>query len=399
MPQTPNPILSHGPSKSKGRPKSSTGVQATLERLTGKRPCPRYLLQTANKYLKSELFSEFETRGVRTSNESKLSHAPAQTLLMNALELDDLFLGDTGTVIKLLKHKFSAEELKEKLDAAHRESSRRYERYAYWHRRGAALKTVMAEPAVDFKAERLDDLLNQHQAQAPATRVGSFAMRAMQQLEQIEDRGRLAGPNSNVLAEQAEAYLNLGNTVEAEAKAQQAIELDPHHAKGWFVRVVAAIRLRNAEAQQMHRWNFEATEVADPMSAHEAMAHDMTAEASDRLGQRQASLADLAAQALLHWPMTHRGRPVNSEWRAIVKKVLLTHCFWAIRLDGSMTDGMSAYVLNGLGPEWNLKWDQPSLRRFAGDDARPELPFSEPQKAAVSLLLNESLEDHGLLYA
>jgi hypothetical protein len=398
MPQRLSFVPSGVPAKSKGRPKSSNGVQATLEKLTGKTPCPRYLLQTANKYLRSELFSEFVTRGVRTSNASKLSHDAARTLLMNALELDDLFLGDTGAVIKLLKHEFSAEELKAKLDAVHREASRRYERYAYWHQRGAALKTVMAEPAVNFKAERVDDLLNQYQTQATATRVGSFAMRAMQQLEQIEERGRLAGPNANVLAEQAEAYLDLGNTVEAAAKAQQATELDRHHAKGWFVRVVAAIRLRNAEAEQMHRWNIEATEVADPMSAHEAMANDMASEASSRLGQRQASLADLAAQALLHWPTTDRGRPAHPEWRAIVRKVFLKHCFWAIRLGGMMNDGMSAYVLNGFGPEWNLKWDQPSVRKFSGDEEYPEPPFNAPQKAAVSLLLSESSNDPTLLY-
>jgi tetratricopeptide (TPR) repeat protein len=372
----------------KGRPKNSMGVQATLERLTGKTPCPRYLLQSANKYLKSDLFSEFVTHGQKASNERTLSHEAARTLLMNALELDDLFLGNTGAVINLLKRKLPDKEVAATLDTAHHEVSRRYERYAYWHLRGAALKVVMSKPDLDFKVDLVDVQLNQCQPQTPAKRVGPFAMRAMQQLEQFEERGRLAGPNANALAEQAEAYLTLGDSAEAAAKAQRAIELDLHHAKGWFVRVVAALRLRNDEAQEMRRWNFEATEVADLMSAHEAMAHDLAAEAAGRMGQRQASLADLAAQALLHWPAADWGRPAHPEWRVIVKEVFLKHCFSAIRL-GIMADGMSAHVINGFGPEWNLKCEKPYMHRLEADTGGTELLFSASQQEAIALLLKE----------
>lgn len=389
MSKKPRAVSAETDGRRKGRPKSSAGVQATLERLTGKSPCPRYLLQTANKYLRTTLFDVFVPRGKKASNEEKLSHPAAGTLLLNALELDDLFLGETSTVIKLLRKDFSAEQLAEKLSAAQRSVSWRHERYAYWHRRGAALNAVMTKPDLDFKSVRVDDLLNQHLPHEPAARGDPFAMRAMQELERIEERGRLVGPNADSLAEQAEAYLNLGGYREAAQKARQATELDDRHAKGWFVRVVAAIRLRDVEAREVHRWRIEATEVAEVMSAHEAMAHDEAAEAADRWNKRQLSVADLAAQALLHWPTVGRGYPAHPEWRATVKKTFLQHCVSAIRLDRHVMDGMSAYVINGFAPEWDLYCQRGYMRRFSGDPADAKLPFSALHREALDLLLSE----------
>lgn len=221
MPKKSPNTLPKAPARGKGRPKNSAGVQATLERLTQRSPCHPLLLSTANKYLKSNLFDEFVPKGKKASNEAKLSPAAAQTLMMNALELDDLFLGETNAVVKLLQNGFSSQQLAEALNGAHSKVSWRYERYAYWHRRGEAAKAAMAQPeALDFRSVRVDALMDQHLPHEPTTRVGPFAMRAMQELERIERKGRLAGPNADSLAEQAEAYLALSDYQEAAEKAR-----------------------------------------------------------------------------------------------------------------------------------------------------------------------------------
>mgnify|MGYP006948354939 CR=1 FL=1 len=110
--------------KKPGRPKKSEGVLATLERLTGQIPCPDYLRDAANKYLRSDLFQVPREMGKKSNNETKLAQEGAHQLLMNALYLDQLLNGDTATVLKIMMGDIGEDELGKLLVIADREVTR-----------------------------------------------------------------------------------------------------------------------------------------------------------------------------------------------------------------------------------------------------------------------------------
>lgn len=90
--------------RKRGPSRSLAGVIATLEELTGIKPWPKEVRDTANKYLRSKLF--LHRRSKRGSYETKLAQPGARTLLMNALNLDEIFRGNTALVVSILLGEF-----------------------------------------------------------------------------------------------------------------------------------------------------------------------------------------------------------------------------------------------------------------------------------------------------
>jgi len=206
--------------------KESGGVQATIERLTGKRPCPQYLRAALNKYLNSPLFQGSRRPGQKIPQKQALQGA--DTLVMNALNLDQVFQGDTKTVTNIITKEISEVALRRKIEAAEGEIRRRFDTYGYWVQRIDALKSVLLDQSVDLKTVRLDARLAAMPAVGSLSQPTPFALRAIQQLEHIEERGRLAQPSANEYAEQADAYLSLGDFIRPEKKRGTPLKLIRH---------------------------------------------------------------------------------------------------------------------------------------------------------------------------
>lgn len=77
----------------------------TIERLTGKQPCPTALKGTLNKYLYQEQLFEgaiSDNAHDKVKKLGKLRGPATDNLVRNLLDLDPLFGGDTVTVIKVV---------------------------------------------------------------------------------------------------------------------------------------------------------------------------------------------------------------------------------------------------------------------------------------------------------
>ena len=178
-------------------------------------------------------------------------------------------------VAKIIQNELEQTELTKAIDEAQRQSNRRFEVYAYWREHFGTLKALLTNQQVDLKKQRLDEKLRQSQGHSPATTPLPFALRAIQNLETIEERGRRGRWSADEYAEQAEAYLALKDYAKASQKARDAITVEPKHARAWFIRVMVALHQRNRAIHEMQRQQMIADEFAEPMSAHETMAREL----------------------------------------------------------------------------------------------------------------------------
>ncbi|ANH76804.1 hypothetical protein ACS15_5570 [Ralstonia insidiosa] len=383
-------------SKKPGRPKGKNGVVATLEKLTDQSPLPSYLRERAYKYLRTNTGLFSQKKG--TSNAAKLAEAGAPRLLMNALQLDEILGGDTSAVVRIMKGEERTEGLQERLKRAEQDIAKRAEIYAYWNQRMSAVKSLLTSGSVDFKEDDLGALLSNHRDVPNTNAPLPFALRAVRQLEHIERRGRPSGPNAEDLLEQAEAYLALNDLPMAGDKAEAALALDSTCAKAWFIRVVAALKQRNAGLARVRRHQLEASEVAEPMSAHERMAYQLADDASDEVWVHQNTLDAVVPEALLNWPTRGRDQYEHLEWRALVRDLLLDQVFQKIKLDGDLGHSRRAFALNGFGPEWYLKYDNVELVVDAPPTDLKSLPLRQNERDALNLLFEEHEHDRSMFF-
>lgn len=363
------------------RKKESGGVQATIERLTGKSPCPEYLRNAANKYLSSPLFSDSHRE--KLTKQSKIAQPGAETLILNALALDEVFKGETDTVVKIIINEINQNELCAKLDNAEAEIKRRFETYGYWMQRIGSLRSVLLDNSIDLKAIRLDESLNSMSTDRPMTKPSSFALRAIQQLESIEERGRLGQPSVNELVEQADAYLALGDLAKAGKKARDAIEVDPTHARAWFVRVMAALQLRNSSLRAMQHHQMVSVEIAEPMSSQESWAIQMADEEANHAARHHEILNEILPQALLNWPRINARQFDHREQRTFVRNLFIENAFTSVI-------SLSGREANGLTPEWVLmiehNWGIDEIQRKNGVS---KLPFNEIERTVLAQIVTE----------
>lgn len=370
------------------RSKASNGVQATVERLTNHKPCPEYLRAAANKYLDSSLFPV----GKRSEKDraAKLADDGADVLLINALSLDQVFRGDTEKVASIIRNKVERKQLEADLDEAQREIERRFEVYAYWKQRFVALKTVLLDQTLDLTRERLDENLQNVTVPASAAPSPPFALRAIQHLEAIEERGRLGRLTAKEYVEQADAYMALGDFHKAAQKAHEAIECDPQSALGWFILVMSALKQRNAALHEMQHHKMTAEEVAEPMSSQESWALQMADEQSSRAVQFHEDLDQILPKALTNWPRSNRGHHEHPDEYVFVRKLFIEHMFLRIRPGIGRINSRFCHEINGLGPEWVMSYrENPHVASIVEQNPNKSLPFSDDERALLSRLVGE----------
>ena len=371
--------------RSRGAPRNPNGVIATLERVTRQKPLPRDIRDTANKYLRSkDLFPK--KGGALDTNEAKLARPGAHDLLLNALMLDQIFRGDTGLVVQLLKNETRPGDLSKHCAEARKEIERRAQIYNYWSQRMQRVEEVLA--TTDLRTHSIEPLLRLEDEQPSSVPPEPLALRAVRKLESLEQRSSLSGPAASDFVEQAEAYLSLGDFATAEARARRAIELEPSNPRAWFTRVVAAVKDRNNHLASARRHRLEATEMAEPMSAHERWAHESADDAASKAADSQRALGEIVPQALLNWPKTTYGSYEHSDWRGMLLELMLDQAFLKVQMGGYLGESRQAFELNGFEKEWSLKLDTTELPRVTGDP-RPKCPLSQPELDALTMLFDE----------
>lgn len=376
------------PASKPGRRKSSQGLQATLERLTGRTPCPKHLRSAANKYLATELFQDPDAPGRKLTNEQKLALPGAEVLLLNALTLDEVFRGEVKPVVAVLTGTMDKGEIQKRLSDAGGQMRERIDIYSYFEGRLPALENLLLAQSLDFRGQQLDSALNDASRPIAGRAFSSFALRAVRQLERVEQSSRVSGFNAADYVEQAEAYIVLGDLKTAGQKARDATNLDSANPRAWFLRVVTALRRCNEAGREVQHYEVEAVEIAEPMSAHERSAYEMHAEAADRFGAAQKDLEEILPQALLHWPRLGKSNFEHRDLRGLVRDQFLEHIFRRMAVGDGLCDSRLA-VLNDRGPEWMLRLDNPQIRQLPDAPELADLPLTLAEREALSLLFEE----------
>lgn len=378
--------------KKAGRPKKVDGVIATLERMTGESPCPPYLRLAANKYLREAPFlptqPKTQKKHVHVEN---LTQEGDAILLMNELRLDEALGGETQKIVGIVNGTLPESALQDLLKKVANDIDRRTEAYVFWQQRLPQLRSLLLTGGIDFRKQLLDDLLASADGTPAIKERVPFALRAVRQLEQIAQRGRRGGWTVTDLIEQADAYLALGDFPMAEDKAEQAVAHDPKQPRAWFIRVVAALKQRNRSHAQVRRHRFEAIEIAETMSSHERMLHELADEGEGEMIRHQARLDHLAPQALLHWPKAAGLRYEHPEWRQQVCGVFVQQVFGKVALGGHLGHSNDAYALNRMVPEISLKHDDPT--RMAAFTCPVSDSLRNDERAALALLFEEHERD------
>lgn len=120
--------------------------------------------------------------------------------------------------------------------------------------------------------------------------------------------------------------------------------------------------------------------MAEPMSAHESMAYALRDEAGEVVSRHQQSLAHIVPQALLHWPRSGPGRYEHHSWLTQVQSMLIDQVFAAVQPRSEVLLSSQAFAINGLGPEWHLKYKQIEFPCTSADAVT--LPITAAQRAA-----------------
>lgn len=373
------------------RPKQSDGVQATIERLTGRIPCPDHLRNCLNKYLyEPDLFEgAYKPKGGGRKRQGRLKYGFTDNLVTNLLDLDAVFLGSTDLVSRIVQKKVQGDELRVELDKAQRNIQQRLDSYAFWARRMESLKDALLAGDIDLKTDNLLERLDAKCQSSSSQAAARFGLRAVQELERIETRGRPGALTSKELTELADAYLALGDLARASEKARDALEADITYARAWFIRVVVALRLRNAAIREMQQQEMVAAEIAEPMSAHERLARELAGEASDRAHCLNEKLDGILPQAILHWPKTNGWRYEHEEQRKVVRDLFIDQTFLRVTQGAGSLDHARLQEMNGFGPEEAFERRTYTFLPTSPIASESCLPVSSADQEALALIIAE----------
>lgn len=370
--------------------KNLNGVQATIERLTRETPCPDHLRNSLNKFLYEPKLFEGASNKQGSKRLGKLKVGATDNLVRNLLDLDTIFRGDTTLVSKIVLKEINVEQLTEVIDAAHRDIQRRLDSYAFWAQRMESLKQILTHGRINLKTEHLLEALNLAPGVGSTTLPARFGLRAIQELERIETRGRPGKLTAKELSELAEAYLTLGDLSQASEKARMALEVDHTFARAWFIRVMVALRARNASLHEIQRQRLIETEIAEPMSGQESMARELADEEASRATRLNEKLDEILPQAILHWPKTNGRQYDHLDQRMIVRDIFISQTFLRVTLGAHRTNHTFLQQENGFGPEEKFSrrnWPPAPGIDFTYGECR--LPLSELDRDALSLIFAE----------
>ncbi|WP_417067950.1 hypothetical protein [Niveibacterium terrae] len=372
-----------------GNKKKPNGVVATIERLTGQTPCPEHLRSCLNKYLYVDgLFQGGRSRPPKELG--RLEAGKTDALVLNVLSLDIVFAGDTQLVARILRGEVEGPELSESLTSAEGDLNRRYEAYGYWVLRMKQLRSVLLhEERPDLRTVRLHEYIKSPDPQTGVAHNSPFALRAVQQLERSEAKGRIGGASASDLVDQADAYFTLGDLARAATKAEEAIALEPQNAHAWFIRVMAALRLRNEALQHVQSYQIEADEIGLPLTGHEHWVAERRNEFLEIARRQDELLMEILPNALLNWP---RAAPRSAayehgrEWR-LVRDQFIDAVFTKV----CGCDFPHCYARNGLDAELqNVLAGRGSATRLIGNvSPSRDSPLNDKETAALRLMLDE----------
>ncbi|UVW30665.1 hypothetical protein [Massilia sp. H6] len=369
------------------RKKSMDGVVATIERLTNETPCPLHLRNTLNKYLYQEHLFEGARPGGRSGKARKLGQLrgpDTDNLVRNLLDLDALFFGETNTVIDIVTGEMKASDLHDKLDNVERSMRQRLAIYGYWLDRISSARAALADPTTNLRVDRLDEKLSVA-SRAGAQNIPPFALQALRVQEASEAQARRGPPSASDYVERADAYLALGDLVNADRNACLAIEVDPASSRAWFIRVAVGLRRRRSAMRSFHQKRMEAQECAEPLSAHEQWALEEADEAAGDAWEHQRALDAILPQAILHWPMEGTRRAHNNLWRQ-VRDLFVARMFSIAVHDVLRAGAWRQWAsLNGLEPEWEL--EQQKHPYLPSTESTENSPFTAEDTHAISNLL------------
>ncbi|MEX0142530.1 hypothetical protein MRBLMS1_003398 [Massilia sp. LMS1-1-1.1] len=339
------------------RKKANDGVLATIERLTGKVPCPMYLRSALNKYLYQEQLFEGATAGNthgRRKQLGQLRGPDTDNLVRNLLDLDALFSGETTTVIDVVTGAIDPNILNERLNDVEQSMQQRLDIYRYWLDRISSARSVLADPHLNLKVDRLDErLLAARNTEIPT--IAPFALHALQVQEASEAKVRTGLPSAAEFVSRADAYLALDDLANADRNACSAIERDASCARGWFIRVAIALRRRQSAMRTFHRKRMEAQEFSEPLSGHERWANEQADESANDAWEHQQSLDAILSQAILHWPQNAGRREYGDLWKQ-VRNVFVGRMFAIAVHDVQRAGSREQWAhLNGLELEWELE--------------------------------------------
>lgn len=321
----------------------------------------------------------------KNTNEAKLARPGAHKLILNALTLDEIFLGNTTLVVHILLGNASKEEISKHCLAAREDIERRAKVYGYWQQRIPLVEPIIKE--LDFSEKLIDDLLAKTPLPNECKLPAPYALRAVRTLERIEEHPRLHGVRASDLVEQAEAYLALDDFDEAAARARRAIDIDPNNAQAWFIRVVSALKSRNKFLAEAQRHHIEASEIAEPMSAHERSAYEAAGDASIKASESQDKLDQIVPLALLNWPKTQWGSYEHYAWRQKLMLLMLAQAFRKVSLNGYEGHSKHAFELNGFAPEWEIQSNILAWSSLKAD-AVAKVPLNTSEKEAIELIFS-----------
>jgi hypothetical protein len=369
------------------RKKASDGVLATIERLTGKVPCPMSLRGALNKYLYQEQLFEGADSGSKHSRPKQLGQLcgpDTDNLVRNLLDLDALFNGETATVIDVVTGAIGAKKLNERLDDIEQSMQQRLEIYRYWLDRISSARTVLADHQVNLKVDRLDEKLSVSKDDRTPP-IAPFALHALRVQEASEARGRTGLPSATEFVARADAYLALDDLANADRNACSAIKQDPACARGWFIRVAIALRRRQSALRISHRKRMEAQECAEPLSSHERWAMEQADDSACDALVHQEALDAILPQAILHWPQ-NAGRPDHVDLWKQVRNVFVERMFAICVHDIQRAGTRQQWAhLNGLELEWELEHRKHPYGSSIGLTGRS--PFTVAETQAIAKLL------------
>lgn len=368
--------------------KDPNGVQATIERLTSKSPCPEELRHSLNKYLYEKRLFEGAQKNNGKKVLGKLSSPDTDVLVINLLALDQSFRGETETVIKIATKEIEITDLEKKIKESQKEFKRRLDIYTYWERRIDALWQVLKEESFDVRLHSLDSLLDAKLKQFNVNKISSFGLQAVQTLERIESRSRIGMPTVGEYVELADAYFSLEDYANAERNAVLALKLNKEHARAWFIRVIIALRYRNVAVNQIRYHEMVAQEIAEPMSSQESWALDMADEAADIAAVYNQKLEEILPNALLYWPRDDGGKFLDCEQRNIVRDLYIEHAFTIATSQQRHISGEQYSRINGFEAEWRFEFECHPYLQSRGYK-KGVLPFNKGEIDVLKMLIEE----------
>lgn len=378
------------------RTKNSNGVQAKIEDLI-ESPCPEDLRRALIKYIKeTDIFKQYivvsqnMSAGGGSSYEFRPGHE-ADDLICNTLQLHILFK-NTKVVTSIVEGTIDDAVLNEEIEKSEEELRKRFDAYAYWIYRLSSLKKVLKGRESDFKSRRLDDVLNVDRDDNVGARQEPFILRAVQNLESLEDRGRLISPTADALAEKATAMLSLGFYGRADEYAVRAIGLDKSCSQAWFVRTVVALEGRSKAEKELFSAHLRSQD-APALSSEERWAEERMEEVASKADDYEKKLKEILPQAIIHWPIEEgvSGVYQHSDRRMFARDLFIDLMFKAVRpLNFSKPiPSWQIYERNGLAEEYDYCMKDILPGR---NDPEPEVEFEVvegDEKEALKIIFNE----------